>query len=306
MNTEYNGHSQSSGVYQIRNNVNGRVYIGSAKRFKQRYSEHCKTLEKGTHHNKYLQNDWNKCGSDAFTFEVLEVVEGDQSNRLMVEQTKLDSLYDNQDSCYNFKKQAKADSRSCFSKTPEETSKKLSHARKLQWENKDYRERITKILQQHSTKKGDVLSEATKQKIRDARKNQMNHKPTISVVQLDKDMNIVNVYASTKAAVTESGIANVVYACQGKRKTAGNYYWMYYEQFVKSNCDDRKELHSSLHKNSKKVMKLSLEGTEICTYDSITEACKANKNVHRSSINKVVKGILNHAGGFKWSYVENE
>lgn len=139
METQYNGNSGKAGIYQIRNLNNGRVYIGSAKEFKSRYKSHIKSLEKGTHHNKHLQSAFNLERTDAFIFEVLEVVEGEQSDRLFVEQKHLDSYNSNWDSCYNFKQQAKADSRSCFSKDPEKTREKRSESAKKMWADEEYR-----------------------------------------------------------------------------------------------------------------------------------------------------------------------
>ena len=84
INEEY---SLKSGVYKITNKINGRIYIGSAKEFKRRYNQHRIGLIKKKHSNKFLQADFDKCGEDAFVFEVIEVVEGPQENRLLVEQT---------------------------------------------------------------------------------------------------------------------------------------------------------------------------------------------------------------------------
>lgn len=137
--TNYNGHSAKSGIYQIRNLNNGRVYVGSAKLFSARQYKHVTTLRKGTHHNKFLQNDFNKCGEDSFIFEVLELVEGEQPQRLLAEQKFLDVYYDNQDSCYNFMKKTSAEGRSCFSKTPEETKKLISENSKAMWSNPEWK-----------------------------------------------------------------------------------------------------------------------------------------------------------------------
>ena len=104
MKTYYNEHSNQPGVYKIINTSNGRIYIGSAKEFKDRYRDHIKSLQKGTHHNKFLQNDWNKCGPDVFEYHVVEVVQGTQAERLLREQTYIDQYHDNQKNCYNFDK----------------------------------------------------------------------------------------------------------------------------------------------------------------------------------------------------------
>lgn len=148
MQTNYNGHSSKSGVYQIRNLTNGRVYVGSAKRFKQRYSEHVKSLGKGTHHNKFLQHDFNKCGSDEFIFEVLEVIEGTQADRILVEQIKLDLLYDNQDTCYNFQKKAIYISGELISAglSTLESKKKRSESAKRMWQDETHREKVHQAM----------------------------------------------------------------------------------------------------------------------------------------------------------------
>ena len=62
----------SSGIYQIRNLVNGKRYIGSAQSFRVRWGKHLSDLRCGKHHSAYLQRSWGTHGSDAFAFEVVE------------------------------------------------------------------------------------------------------------------------------------------------------------------------------------------------------------------------------------------
>lgn len=59
------------GVYMIRNNQNGRVYVGRAVNIQKRWTQHRHHLRAGTHHNKPLQNAWNKYGESAFAFTPL-------------------------------------------------------------------------------------------------------------------------------------------------------------------------------------------------------------------------------------------
>lgn len=62
-----------TGVYQIRNKINGKCYVGSTSRgFDERWCEHIKELRNGRHCNRHLQNAWKKYGEAAFAFEVLE------------------------------------------------------------------------------------------------------------------------------------------------------------------------------------------------------------------------------------------
>lgn len=62
------------GVYQIRNTVNGKVYIGSSKNIERRFVDHKLALRKGAHHSVTLQRAWKKYGGDVFEFSVIALV----------------------------------------------------------------------------------------------------------------------------------------------------------------------------------------------------------------------------------------
>ncbi|WP_109150394.1 NUMOD3 domain-containing DNA-binding protein [Azospirillum sp. TSO5] len=64
-----------SGIYRIRNTVNGKVYIGSAVNIRRRFRDHLRELHAGTHCNPRLQKSWAKHGEQAFCFEVVQIVE---------------------------------------------------------------------------------------------------------------------------------------------------------------------------------------------------------------------------------------
>lgn len=66
---------KSFGIYQIRNIKTGCVYIGSTiQSFRRRWNQHLLMLRRGVHDNTHLQRSWNIWGSDAFCFEVIEIV----------------------------------------------------------------------------------------------------------------------------------------------------------------------------------------------------------------------------------------
>jgi predicted GIY-YIG superfamily endonuclease len=67
-----------SGIYVIINLQNGKRYIGSAVDMKQRLREHRSMLQRGKHHNKHLQNAYNKYGIKSFTLVPLELCDSDQ------------------------------------------------------------------------------------------------------------------------------------------------------------------------------------------------------------------------------------
>lgn len=60
------------GIYVIRNDVNERIFIGSAPNLKNKWVTLKLQLEDGRHANKLLQNDWNEFGGDVFHYEILE------------------------------------------------------------------------------------------------------------------------------------------------------------------------------------------------------------------------------------------
>lgn len=79
---------EASGIYQIRNLINGKRYIGSAKCFRTRWNGHRAKLRRGSHHSRHLQSSWVKHGESAFFFEVIELC--DVNQLLVKEQAWLD------------------------------------------------------------------------------------------------------------------------------------------------------------------------------------------------------------------------
>lgn len=61
----------NSGIYQIKNTVNGKIYIGSSCNIKQRWRRHKKDLRKNIHHSCYLQRAYNKYGVASFEYSLL-------------------------------------------------------------------------------------------------------------------------------------------------------------------------------------------------------------------------------------------
>lgn len=69
-------------IYQIRNIVNDKVYVGSAIDEAKRWQQHRRSLNNRTHFNQYLQNSWNKYGAKNFLFETLEELHEDDHDKL--------------------------------------------------------------------------------------------------------------------------------------------------------------------------------------------------------------------------------
>jgi predicted GIY-YIG superfamily endonuclease len=75
-------------IYQIKNKVNGKIYIGSTNNIKRRWYKHIYELNHITHANKHLQKAWNKYGKDNFEFTVLKEVKN--SDQFKIEQQYID------------------------------------------------------------------------------------------------------------------------------------------------------------------------------------------------------------------------
>lgn len=65
----------NSGIYEIRNLLNNKVYIGSCVNFEARKKRHLRDLKSNNHHNVRLQRSYNKHGLDNFEFNIIERIQ---------------------------------------------------------------------------------------------------------------------------------------------------------------------------------------------------------------------------------------
>jgi group I intron endonuclease len=108
-----------SGIYKIKNNDNGKFYIGSASNFLARYKQHLSALKNNRHYNNILQHSYNKHGKEAYSFIILEITTGKtKEERLYVEGIYLKKYYDGGKTCYNLTLNAYSREGS-INKTPE-------------------------------------------------------------------------------------------------------------------------------------------------------------------------------------------
>ena len=87
------------GIYKILNTVNNKVYIGSSMSIFDRWKEHIRSLRKGNHHSRHLQNAWNLYGEKSFLFCIIENCDKDEL--LDREQFYIDA-YNSADSRYGY------------------------------------------------------------------------------------------------------------------------------------------------------------------------------------------------------------
>lgn len=78
-----------SGIYEIKNLHNGKIYIGSAVNLRSRFNLHKTNLKAGKHHSIKLQRAWDKYGEGGFIFTVLAEI-NDKTLLIQEEQKWLD------------------------------------------------------------------------------------------------------------------------------------------------------------------------------------------------------------------------
>lgn len=130
---EYNGSSKLSGIYEIRNRFSNKSYIGSAKEFKERWSDHSRSLRSNKHQNKHLQNSFNnaieKLQDDNFLeFYVIEVMEGStKEQRLKRESYWIEQAVINygRNGIYNVSLDPEHEQSKVWSNNPTETAEKI-------------------------------------------------------------------------------------------------------------------------------------------------------------------------------------
>lgn len=222
---------KKSGIYSIKNKFNNRIYIGSAKCFKNRWKVHLKDLQNNKHSNYYLQNDYNKTIADnkleitecPFEFNILEYV--DDLNLLLTrEQYYLDLFFDEKNNCYNickiagnsldrkptektinlWKKQRKNKdmSKAIISsvkarigkKRDESTRKKIGLTHKGKILSKETKNKISEKLKNNTNFLGKKHSEETKLKLSEYRKNKKHSEETKLKLRLSRQKRNPNIY----------------------------------------------------------------------------------------------------------------
>ena len=72
---EYKQTKFRMGVFQIRNMVNGKIFMESSINLDAIWNRHRLELDFGGHRNKSLQKDWKEFGEYNFKFEILSEIE---------------------------------------------------------------------------------------------------------------------------------------------------------------------------------------------------------------------------------------
>lgn len=70
----YKQNPRPMGVFQIKNRINGKIFLGSSMDLPGKLNSCRFQLESKCHPNKVLQGEWATYGSKAFVIEILETI----------------------------------------------------------------------------------------------------------------------------------------------------------------------------------------------------------------------------------------
>ena len=191
---EYKLVPDSAGIYCIKNILNNKKYIGSTLNFRIRLRSHFYELRNNKHHNKHLQNAFNKYGLKFFSFCVLEECEPIQDTLMFIEQKYLDSSPD-----YNISKISNCISSDIIIKSNS---------------NRIWKKSSLKL-------KSDFMKYHSK----------WNDEQRKKVAKFTLDGELLKVYDSISEAAESVGgknrRINVKRCCNGLSKSAYNYKWQF-------------------------------------------------------------------------------
>lgn len=150
-----------SGIYEIKNIINGKRYIGQARNLRKRKSQHFAKLKRNEHGNQHLQNSFNKYGYSNFEFSIILYCE--LSELTYYEQKVMDVLHP------EYNKRPAADSNVGI-KPSRESNIKRSLAMKGRVHSEE------SIRKMSESKMGHSVSEETLKKLSESHKGQIQSK----------------------------------------------------------------------------------------------------------------------------------
>ena len=215
-------------IYEILNTINGKRYIGCTKNTEKRFSQHRRALDANKHKNGYLQNAYNKYGSDNFQYNIIIVFNSEDdmylNERKMISES--DHIYNltegglGGDTFTNRSEESKAITRERLSKASKinnEKNKSLhsENTTKL-WKNDEYRKKVLKGVRENAKKPEyrEKLSKGVKkalenpdirQKWSDCKKGKNNGRWKGSLI-IFKGGKILEVHESIMGASKATGI----------------------------------------------------------------------------------------------------
>lgn len=232
------------GIYLISNLINNKIYVGQSINIEKRWRQHKRELRNNIHENKKLQNAWNKYGEENFEFSIACECEEKQLNTL--EQYYVFSLesylskggynislggdglfvkginnkMNKSVYCIETKTEYFSIAEASRQTGIRETSILQCCKGNYKYAGKEGKQKFHWMYYEDFLEKGEIIDNTPRKKI------EKGHQ----VICLET----CEVFESLKVAGEKYNIdgSNIGACCRGKRTTAGEYHWMYYEDYL--------------------------------------------------------------------------
>lgn len=290
-----------SGIYQIRNIINNKFYIGSTKNILRRKYEHIYDLRTMNHHNVRLQRAFNKYGKENFIFEIIEFIE-DKDELLKVEQYWIDkffgqSYFYNENPSVNLLPVLNKKSIYCIELNREfESIERAGIDLNLNPPNisaalKNINRTCGTYHWIYTSDKENFSNEDLQTIIK--KKNGRLQQPIICL-----DDNIV--YFNYKDICDTYNIKysiTIYRCCIGRNKSSNGYHFMFLEDYKKSTLEDIKKKKS--YYNKRRIYCVTTGEN----FNSIADACR-KYHLHSSGIINCCQNKITNTKGFVFKYID--
>lgn len=264
-----------SGIYQIKNTLNGKIYIGSSKNMNARIRGHRVKLRKNKHCNSHLQSAWNKYGEKSFIYSVIEICQ--EEVLIKKEQFYVDKLeVINPKIGYN---KASDIRRTAGYKWTDESRKKLSNSKKGIKMHENTRKALIKANKSRIYKSGYKISK------KQARIRALGH--SRPVLQYDLEGNFIKEWKYSILATefySKGSRCNIRNCCRGKRYKAYEHQWY----FTPKNKIYPKKILPYKRKHSQNNLRYFMR---LCSEMNIRKECELLENPEEDNQQPRVTGM---------------
>ena len=213
---------KQQGIYQIKNIINGKIYLGSSCNLQRRKADHYFALRHNKHYNLHLQQAWNKYKEENFKFEIIELTE-DLETREQIWLDETQAFLSTKG--YNILKQAYSPKGHTL--TPEQ-SLKISIALKNKPKSQQHKQALSKCRKNKTYEELMGIDEAKKQRQLKRQQTKGVNNPKARAIAM---YSIIGEYIKTFSYMKEAkifiGKGDIQYAVKNFNRVAGGYKWKY-------------------------------------------------------------------------------
>lgn len=251
-----NNLKSKTGIYIITNDIDARIYIGSATSFKQRYATHRNKIMLNENCNPKLRNFANKYGIEHLTFSAVHAC--CKEDLLKVEQMYLDVFQPFDDNGFNIVR--KAGSPIGYKHT-QEAKDKMKGRLGPRW-NEEQKKYFSEI------KKGVERPQSVKTKLRE-----YYSEVTKPVMVYNQDGFVAEYPSAMETAIQMGLTKNIIKNClRNSSKTTRGYVFIYKENVKEDIADEIKRRYNN--ECIKPLIITNIITKETFSTNSVTELCK--------------------------------